>query len=266
MENQHNVWLHETRLLWQRTSLRRGMTVLDVGSGPGFVSLELAEVVGPTGRVIALDESRGSLAKLRVAAKKRGLGHIETHVCDLNEPNAIEKLGIAPASVDLAFGRWIFMYLQTEVIVSVVKALVGLLRPNAFLAVHEFGSYLSVKMQVQDRALRPVVEAFHASITTPDAGLHLPSIVSRCGLRVWDEHEIVKIIRPRTPSWIWPDQFFKMHGPLLLNENPARLSKQEWSQFERVWKTMRTDPKATFVAWPIRQLIARKPRGSQAHG
>src|SRR4051812_29836758 len=101
LENQHNVWLHETRLLWQHTNLRPGMTVLDVGSGPGFVSLELADIVGPTGRVIALDESPKSLAALRTAAKRRRLLHVETHVCDLNKPNAIQELDISAESVDL---------------------------------------------------------------------------------------------------------------------------------------------------------------------
>jgi len=46
------------------------MTVLDIGCGPGFFSIELARMVGAAGRVIAADLQDGMLQKLR--AKIRG--------------------------------------------------------------------------------------------------------------------------------------------------------------------------------------------------
>jgi ubiquinone/menaquinone biosynthesis C-methylase UbiE len=42
----------------------RGMTVLDVGCGPGFFSIELAKLVGEGGRVIAADLQQGMLDRL----------------------------------------------------------------------------------------------------------------------------------------------------------------------------------------------------------
>jgi ubiquinone/menaquinone biosynthesis C-methylase UbiE len=41
-----------------------GMTALDVGCGPGFFSIELARMVGNSGRVIAADLQEGMLQKL----------------------------------------------------------------------------------------------------------------------------------------------------------------------------------------------------------
>jgi ubiquinone/menaquinone biosynthesis C-methylase UbiE len=40
------------------------MTALDVGCGPGFFSVELARLVGPSGRVFAADLQQGMLDKL----------------------------------------------------------------------------------------------------------------------------------------------------------------------------------------------------------
>ena len=42
-----------------------GMTALDVGCGPGFFTIELANLVGSTGRVIAADLQEGMLQRLR---------------------------------------------------------------------------------------------------------------------------------------------------------------------------------------------------------
>jgi ubiquinone/menaquinone biosynthesis C-methylase UbiE len=50
--------------------VRTGMTVLDIGCGPGFFSIELAKLVGRTGRVVSADLQDGMLQKLR--SKIRG--------------------------------------------------------------------------------------------------------------------------------------------------------------------------------------------------
>jgi hypothetical protein len=206
-----------------------------------------------------VDGSEKSIGHLAEAARKKGLAQIQTHICDLCSPNAIQALEIDPSSVDLVFGRWIFMYLQIETIVQVVEGLVGLMRPGGFLAVQEYGNYLSVSMYPNGDPLRPVAEGFRAGIATPEAGLHLPEIVSRCGLTVWDEQEIVKKVHPGTEAWIWPDKFFTMHGHTLLEE--GRLSKDEWDRFDHAWKAMHKNSRSVFSAWPTRQLIAKKASG-----
>jgi ubiquinone/menaquinone biosynthesis C-methylase UbiE len=48
-------------------ALAPGESVIDIGTGPGFVALEMAEAVGPNGRVLAIDRSEPmlTLAKRR---------------------------------------------------------------------------------------------------------------------------------------------------------------------------------------------------------
>ena len=55
---QHRVWRARTHDAWRRAGFTIGQTLLDVGCGPGYASLDLAELVGPTGRVVAIDRSR----------------------------------------------------------------------------------------------------------------------------------------------------------------------------------------------------------------
>lgn len=45
--------------------VKAGMTVLDAGCGPGFFSIDMARMVGLSGRVIAADVQDGMLQKLR---------------------------------------------------------------------------------------------------------------------------------------------------------------------------------------------------------
>jgi 2-polyprenyl-3-methyl-5-hydroxy-6-metoxy-1,4-benzoquinol methylase len=53
--------------------VREGMTVLEPGCGPGFFTLPLARMAGPTGRVVAVDLQEKMLDILRKRAQKAGL-------------------------------------------------------------------------------------------------------------------------------------------------------------------------------------------------
>ena len=53
--------------------VRQGMTVLEPGPGMGFFTLELARLVGPSGRIVAVDIQRKMLENLKHRASKRGL-------------------------------------------------------------------------------------------------------------------------------------------------------------------------------------------------
>jgi ubiquinone/menaquinone biosynthesis C-methylase UbiE len=65
--------------------VREGMTVLDFGCGPGFFSIDMARMVGPSGRVIAADLQEEMLQKIRGKIQGTELeGRITLHKCDEN--------------------------------------------------------------------------------------------------------------------------------------------------------------------------------------
>jgi ubiquinone/menaquinone biosynthesis C-methylase UbiE len=68
-------WLNALRL-------KSGDRVLEIGAGPGFVSFALADRVGPTGVVYALDRSTEALAQLERRQKERGIGQIQRIAAD----------------------------------------------------------------------------------------------------------------------------------------------------------------------------------------
>ena len=47
---QHRVWLPRASDAWRRAGFSVGHTLLDVGCGPGWATLDLAGIAGPTGR------------------------------------------------------------------------------------------------------------------------------------------------------------------------------------------------------------------------
>ena len=59
-----------------KLDLAPGMAVLDVGCGPGRLTVPLAQAVGPDGGVAAMDLQPGMLARARKKAQAAGLGNI----------------------------------------------------------------------------------------------------------------------------------------------------------------------------------------------
>ena len=71
--DQHRVWAEDNRRLLTRAGFGDGATLLELGCGPGYTTLDLARVVGPSGRVIAVDrDGERSLPLLEERAKAAG--------------------------------------------------------------------------------------------------------------------------------------------------------------------------------------------------
>jgi ubiquinone/menaquinone biosynthesis C-methylase UbiE len=73
--------------------VEEGMTVLDIGCGPGFFSVDLARMVGESGHVIASDLQEGMLQKLRKKIQGTELEkRVILHKCEENEIGVSEDV------------------------------------------------------------------------------------------------------------------------------------------------------------------------------
>ena len=89
LDNKIRRWLQNPRKILG-PYIKEGMTVLDIGCGPGFFSIDLAQMAGKSGRVIASDLQEGMLQKLRAKIQGTELAErITLHKCEEN------KIGVA---------------------------------------------------------------------------------------------------------------------------------------------------------------------------
>ena len=73
--------------------VKEGMTVLDVGCGPGFFSVEMADMVGESGSVIAADLQQGMLEKVEKKIKGTDIeNRIELHKCEKDRIGVTTKV------------------------------------------------------------------------------------------------------------------------------------------------------------------------------
>ncbi len=92
LDNRIRRWLQNPQKIL-RPYIEEGMTVLDLGCGPGFFSIDMAQMVGKSGRVIASDLQEGMLQKLR--GKIHGTefeDRITLHKCEENKIGVSENV------------------------------------------------------------------------------------------------------------------------------------------------------------------------------
>lgn len=97
LDNRFRRWLQNPRKILN-PYIEEGMTVLDLGCGPGFFSIDIAKMVGKSGRVIASDLQEGMLLKLRDKIEGTELEErIILHKCEKNRIGWSEKVDFALA-------------------------------------------------------------------------------------------------------------------------------------------------------------------------
>lgn len=117
-----------TTAFWDRIGVGAGFSCLDLGCGPGYLSLALAERVGPTGRVVAVDADADAISLARERCDEAGLTNVEFIVADVYEV-------ALPGDVDVAYSRLLLQHLSDPG--AVLRQMWGVVRPGGVVAVED---------------------------------------------------------------------------------------------------------------------------------
>jgi len=253
LDFQHQVWLEETATVWKRAGFGSGQTLLDLGSGPGSMSLDLAKLVGPEGHLIALDSSERFIERLKARAAREGYGNITARVADVHQPE------LKGESLDGAIARWVLMFCADPG--GVVKQVARALKPGGVFAVMEYFQFRSMTLWPRGDAFERVYRAVHELIQRhggdPDIGGSIPQLIAEHGLHMVDLHPVFRTGRPGTLLWEWLEMTGKNHGNLV---EAGLLTEGELQEYYRDWTEHTRNPNAFFTAPPLLATVAVKPR------
>ncbi len=143
----------------EKAGLRRGSHLVDLGCGNGFLSLQAARMLGPEGRVTAVDSSPGALQALRERAGELGLENILTLKAE------ITRLPLPDGDADAVVARSVLSYVPDRM--AVLAEARRVLKPGGSLSLFE--PVLAEEELTMDwgedfllwRKLRGILEAHH---------------------------------------------------------------------------------------------------------
>ena len=202
---QHRVWRPVVLDCWRRAGITVGSKVVDVGAGPGYATLDLAEIVGQSGRVVGFERSTKFVAAARSAVKTRGYANIEVHEADL----MTDELPVT--DFDFSWCRWVTAFVSSPE--NLVSRISKLLRKGGTAIFHEYGAYDTWRFvpprPAHEKFRAKIIEAWKASGGEPDIGLTLPKLLPSVGLEVSTVRAHIFPIRPNDFMWQWPATFIE---------------------------------------------------------
>jgi ubiquinone/menaquinone biosynthesis C-methylase UbiE len=245
---QHAIWRDLAEAVLDRAGVGPGMTVLDLGCGPGFVTEELARRVGPSGRVVALDESPRwhEVLRARDFAAPVELVQAKIQEADLGEDR-----------FDAVFSRWVFSFFDD--LDSVCSQVQRALRPGGRLVVQDYnheGVSVFPKSAGFEAVIRATREYYRRAGGNSWVMGSLPAAAKRAGLTLTELHPNVMVGGNQSPVFQWLDVFFPRFSGTFLEEDLITVAEQ--AQFLTEWAALKTNPDALFYSPMVVDMIATR--------
>jgi len=249
---QHRVWRPVVLDCWQRAGITVGKRVLDVGAGPGYAAVDLAEIVGATGEVVALERSQNFVRAMEEACRARSLTNVKIHELDL-------MAGELPrGNYDFSWCRWVMSFVSDP---AMLIRKLGDVMPKGSVAIfHEYGHYETwhffPRLPNQERFREHVIETWRESGGEPDGAVPLATLLPANGFTIRSTRPHLFCARPTDYMWQWPATFIEIYLPRLIemgriNEEFADQVRDELAKAEK-------NQNAIMITPLVLEIIAEK--------
>jgi len=209
---QHRVWRPVALDCWQRAGITVGKRVLDVGAGPGYAAVDLAEIVGPTGEVVALERSHNFIHAIESVCRSRGLANVKIHEMDLMTDD------LPAGDYDFAWCRWVVSFVNDPGLM--IRKLASVMPAGSRSIFHEYGHYETwrffPRLPMQERFREHVIATWRESGGEPDGAARLPDLLGTNGFAIRSTRPHIFCLCPNNYMWQWPATFIETYLPRLI--------------------------------------------------
>ena len=251
---QHRVWRNAVTDCWHRVGITHGWRVIDVGAGPGYATADLAEIVGPTGAVLAIERSARFLEAARERCGRRGLENVQFREADLMEAS-LGDLGF-----DASWCRWVASFVSSPK--KLIENIAGALRPGGTAIFHEYSDYETFRFMPMKPALeafsRDVMVSWRASGGEPNVARELPQLLREAGFRVLEIIPRVRTVSQRDYTWQWPKSFIEVN--IARQEELGRVTSAQAADVRREFAEVEAESGAWFTTPMFLEIVARRCR------
>ena len=249
---QHRVWRPVVLDCWKKAGVTVGKRVLDIGAGPGYATVDLAEIVGPTGEVVAIERSNKFIHAIKKAIEARSLDNVKVHELDLMTGDLPE------GDYDFSWCRWVLSFVSTPALL--IKKLAAVMPRGSIAIFHEYGHYETwrffPRLLTQERFRGHVIETWRESGGEPDSAPALPALLSQHGFLIRAATPHIFCLRPRDRMWQWPATFIEVYLPRLLEM--GRIDAKFASQMRTELVEAEVNPNSLMITPLVLEIVAEK--------
>jgi SAM-dependent methyltransferase len=187
-------WNPASAVLYESADIRPGQIVAELGCGPGYTTIEIANWIGPGGHVHALDINADFVAQVRKNADAAGVGdRVTAHRSDGS------TLPLPHGLLDRLTARNTLIYVDDPE--ATLRECRRVIRPNGKLHAIEGDWPMMVVEPVSAADWSALVTAASRACRTPDIGRKLYALMRCAGYSAID---VQLITRPDTEGRLLP--------------------------------------------------------------
>ena len=249
---QHDVWRPVALDCWKRAGITAGKRVLDIGAGPGYAAIDLGEIVGQHGGVVALERSKNFANALREMIHVRSLSNVQIHEIDLMTDE------LPPGDYDFAWGRWVVSFVNDPSLL--IQKLARVMPKGSLSIFHEYGHYETwrffPRLAMQERFREHVIATWCESGGDPDGAARLPELLAGSGFVIRSARPHVFCLRPNDYMWQWPATFIETYLPRLIEM--GRIDQKFADDVRADLASAEANPNALMLTPVVLEIIAEK--------
>ena len=210
-----------------------GMSVLDLGSGIGDVTMLAAGIVGPEGHVTGIDRDEVITGKARQRIRNESMAHIASfEVADLADYEPDELL-------DAVIGRFVLLYQKDPA--AILRRYARFVRPGGVLIFHDLDFTRTdpswPACPQWDDCYRLIGEAFRATGALPDLGRRFSHLFRTAGLPAPVVEIVTEIANtPQSPALDWAARTMISLKPLLDRIGATPRSPLDYDEMINGWR------------------------------
>jgi SAM-dependent methyltransferase len=166
-----------TSQLLNKVDLKKGMNCLDMGCGGGHVTLLMASMVGPSGKVIGTDTDREILALAREDAEAANLDNVEFRQADASLPQWHREY-------DLVYARFLLSHLSEPQ--SCLEAMVDACKHEGTIVIEDTdcsGNFSYPPFAAYERFVGLYQKVIQRRGGDPNIGPKLPGMLRHAGAK-----------------------------------------------------------------------------------
>jgi SAM-dependent methyltransferase len=238
---QHGVWKSVTENFLDRLNVGRGWNCLDVGAGPGFVSIDLRQRVEEEGAVTALEPSKFYTDWFE--------GHVRhkrwKNVAVINA--SVESADLPGRTYDLIFARWVIAFVPDPA--KFLAKLLPALKPNGIIALQDY-YYEGLSLYPRGGAFDGMSDVVRAHYRSGGGDAYvtgtLPTLFRKHGVKTIDFSPHSLAGGPGSAIMEWGHRFFTAHAQHMIDKK--LMTQEEGDAMMADWFAHRNNPDSLFFS------------------
>jgi SAM-dependent methyltransferase len=252
LDRQAAVMAAASHAFLARVGLAPGWNSLDVGCGTGQVTLEMAHIVGTSGRVLGVDIDSQAIAMAGELAASAGL-RVEFGVADV-------ATGLGEVDTfDLAYARLVLSHLTDPM--AALRSMVAAVKPGGTVAIEDLYTG-TLRSDPPTAALDRLQDIYCATVRfsggDPTIGPRLPAMLTGAGLSGIAQTTVDNPMTTPRERFFLAELLDNMRKSILA---AGAATAAELAEVRQAVAAAADDPNVIFYQARIHQVSGRRPPG-----